>query len=255
MEIIGTYPILNSQNSSIDENGIQTLSYVVTVKTGDVSTYLPVKDDEYYGPANAPGAFDPRTSSTASKYLVTQTSVTILAGGLSQLNINTVGSLNIQTKPKVRIIPNKPLLFGLNGSLSGSPIISDNDNLLPGYIGVGNPISGYGVEVSFITESTQEAEGFVFANYFNKLMPSSIFGTDLPVPAKTPFFQGRSEEGQGGNSTSVQSTYYGFLCSENAYQRVGGVSLFRLIYTEKGFAIYTQTSLATTLSTTLYDFR
>jgi hypothetical protein len=99
--IIGTFPIFNSQNSTIDEFGIQTLNYNFTIKAEDAQAYIPNKDDEYYGPDinGLSGLYDPRTSANHSEYMVTQVSTNNLPGGLMEITVTTVGTLNIYTPP------------------------------------------------------------------------------------------------------------------------------------------------------------
>lgn len=229
--IIGNYPILNDQKSSIDENGIQTLSYVFTVKTADAINYIPFKDDEYYGPewAGNQSFLDPRSGPNPSKYKVTDVSTNNIPGGLTQINVNTVGSQNIQTPPKIRLVPNAQMIWGIQGVKQGNP-----NNYYgfvdPVYVGDGNPRSGYGISVSFITESDPASEGFVFENYFNKIMPTEIYGTRLPSPAREAYTYFSGGVGWG------EAEYKGFICYENSYQRIGGVTLFTLIYKEIGSA-------------------
>ena len=233
LTIIGNYPILNDQKSSVDENGIQTLSYVFTVKTSDAIEYIPLKDDEYYGPdwAGNQSFLDPRTGTNPSKYKVTEVSTSNMAGGLTQINVNTVGAVNIQTPPKIRLIPNSQMIWGIQGVKEGNANATGLNFVNVKYVGDGNPRSGYGISVSFITESDNASEGFVFENYFNKIMPTEIYGVRLPTPAREPYSITAGGIGWG------YAEYKGFICYENTYQRVGGVTLFTLIYKEIGNAV------------------
>jgi hypothetical protein len=227
--IIGTYPILNKQLSSIDDNGIQTLSYAFTVKTASAYDYIPSKDDEYYGPSNASAStadfFDPTQSQTRSKYLVTSVNVDNINGGLTQIVINTAGTQNINTPPKIRIIPNYPLIFGVQGIQS---IGGETENPYKGY---GYANKGFGIVATFVTESTPSAEGYIFSTYSNRIMPASLRNVLFPTPAKEPFSYSYNNETE---LTGYYSVYNGFICSETTLQRIGGVSLFQLIYSESG---------------------
>lgn len=229
--IIGTYPIINKQLSSVDDNGIQTLSYVFTVKTTNAFSYIPKKDDEYYGPgdftASSSTLFNPDLPpSTRSKYLVTSVNVENVNGGLTQIVVNTAGSQNLSSPPKVRILPNYPLIFGLSG------ISTTNGS----YLGSGNARAGYGIMATFISASTPESEGFIFANYSNKLMPANLFGTAMPTPAREPFYKNETTyQSQNGASEGFESSYSGFISKETTLQRIGGVTLFQLIYQEIGY--------------------
>jgi hypothetical protein len=230
--IIGTYPIVNKQLSSIDDNGIQTISYVFTVKTADAFNYIPKKDDEYYGPggitASSSTLFNPSLpSSTRSKYLVTNVNVDNLNGSLTQIVVNTSGSQNLGSPAKVRILPNYPLIFGLSGISTTNP---------SSYLGDGRSRAGYGIMATFITASTPEAEGVIFANYSNKVMPSILFSTAMPTPARNPFYKNETtNQSEDGASEGFTSSYSGFICTETTLQRIGGVTLFQLIYQELGY--------------------
>jgi len=230
--IIGTYPIINKQLSSIDDNGIQTLSYAFTVKTASAYDYIPSKDDEYYGPGNLTASsstfFNPSLPSSArSRYLVTSVNVDNVNGGLTQIVVNTAGSQNLLSPPKVRILPNYPLIFGLSG------ISTTNAS---SYLGSGNARAGYGIMATFISASTPEAEGVIFANYSNKVMPSILFSTAMPTPARSPFsVQETTNQSENGASQGFTSEYSGFVCTETTLQRIGGVTLFQLIYQEQGY--------------------
>jgi hypothetical protein len=230
--IIGTYPIINKQLSSIDDNGIQTLSYAFTVKTTNAFSYIPKKDDEYYGPesltASSSTLFNPDLPpSTRSKYLVTSVNVENVNGGLTQIVVNTAGSQNLVSPPKVRILPNYPLIFGLSG------ISTTNAS---SYSGSGSARAGYGIMATFITASTPESEGVVFRNYSNKLMPANLFGTTMPTPAREPFYRNETtNQSENGASEGFTSSYSGFISTETTLQRIGGVTLFQLIYQEIGY--------------------
>jgi len=233
--IIGTYPIINKQLSSIDDNGIQTISYVFTVKTTNAFNYIPKKDDEYYGPgsltASSSTFFNPALPSSArSKYLVTSVNVNNINGGLTEIIVNTTGSQNLATPPKVRILPNYPLLFGLSG------LSAVNASSYFTYLGAGKPRAGYGIMATFITASTPESEGVIFANYSNKIMPANLLGTAMPTPAREPFYRTETtNQSENGASENFTSSYSGFISTETTLQRIGGVTLFQLIYQEIGY--------------------
>lgn len=237
--IIGQYPIINSQNSYIDDNGIQKINYLFTVKTADAFDYLPSKDDEYYGPTGAlpsgQGLFDPRIEANRSKYLVLDAQMNNLSGGLTQIMVSTAGTQNINTPPKIRILPNYPLIYGL----SGISQTSSKD------IGIGDARGGYGVIMTFITKADSVSEGDIFMNYSRKVMPKSFRGVSLPVPARAPFGYTNTTGGYRrdilGNiientpTETVTNNYYGFICKETTFERIGGVTLFKLIYSESGY--------------------
>jgi hypothetical protein len=240
--IIGTFPIFNSQNSAIDEFGIQTLNYNFTIKAEDAQTYIPNKDDEYYGPDinGLSGLYDPRTSANHSEYRVTQVSTNNLPGGLMEITVTTVGTLNIYTPPKVRLVPQCPLAYGIQGVVAGA--ITELE-YPPKKSPSVSRVLGYGISVTFLTQNDPASEGFVFQNYFNSIMPTSIYNTFLPSPARTPYSSLSSRlkiEGDGNSAYTIVENYSGFICNDNAYERIGGVTKFTLIYKET-FAQYQST--------------
>jgi len=242
--ILGTYPILNSKTSNIDENGIETLSYAYTIKTEDAIYYTPGVDDEFYGLGNSSYPIDSVKPSdfpdTSSSYLVTQVTSNQLAGGLTQLQINTMGAKNIDSPARITLLPNYPLIYGLSGS-SGTDLTPDGLFSIAFYMlqrqrdEVITRITkgGIGVSVTFIDERGTEQQ--THRTYFNSIMPASIKNTLLPV-ANNP--QKFNQWWEGG---SVYFESRGFICREFVYQTYGGILLYRLLFAESGNASATQT--------------
>jgi len=258
LNILGTYPIINKQMSSIDDNGVETLSYAFTVKTADVYKYVPSKDDEYYGPNGEmvpPSSFfDPSTSSLRSKYLVTSVSIDNLNGGLTQIVVNTAGTKNSDTPPKIRLLPNYPLIFGLKG-------VTPDETYGTTYeinIGNGGSRTGFGVMLTFITKNTIEAEVGIYTSLSNKLMPPSFRDAKLPTPNRQPFYytSPANPEPQSSQTVSFTSQYFGFICGETTYTKIGGVIVFQLIYREMGSAYSSicPTTGGACETNTLYNF-
>jgi hypothetical protein len=256
LNIIGTYPIVNKQISSINDDGVETISYAFTIKTSDTNKYVPTKDDEYYGPsASASTAyaieFSPSPNADASKYLVTSVDVQNLNGGLTQIIVHTAGTRNIETPPKIRLLPNYPLLFGLSGTTQNTN--SDPNNIY-NWIGAGRSRAGLGVMMTFVTANTIEGESFVYSSLSNKLMPRAFRGTLLPAPAKEPF---RHDSRNTNNSLSwIVSNYKGFVCAETTYQKIGGAIVFQLIYREMGnaYSVNCPPEGGVCITTTIYNF-
>jgi hypothetical protein len=253
--IIGTYPIVNKQISSINDDGVETISYAFTIKTSDTNKYVPTKDDEYYGPSASASTsyaikFAPSPNAYASKYLVTSVDVQNLNGGLTQIIVHTAGARNIETPPKIRLLPNYPLLFGLSGT-------TQNTNLDPNsvytWVGAGRSRAGLGVMMTFVTANTVEGEYFVYQSLSYKLMPSQFRGTPLPMPAREPFYK----DTFGTNSLSwIVSNYKGFVCAETTYQKIGGAIVFQLIYREMGnaYSVNCSPEGGACITTTIYNF-
>jgi hypothetical protein len=154
-----------------------------------------------------------------------------LNGGVTQIVVNTAGSQNINTPPKIKLIPNYPLIFGLQGVSLGTITRRRGAPLDSIYQGIGSDRNGYGVSISFITESTPDGEAYVFNNLSLKIMPSQFRSILLPVQARQPFSYDTNEN---FSLSFWQSNYYGFICTETTYERIGGVTLFQLIYKEAG---------------------
>jgi hypothetical protein len=251
--IIGTYPILNNKISFVDENGIQTITYIFTVKSSDVTTYLPKKDDPYYGPdvSGAKDSYIKIPSDTVSQYLVTQVNIDNLNGGLTKISVTTAGTQNTLTKPRLSLIPNQPLIFGLASSpifgLASSPNSSSGDQ------GAGTARGGVGIVVTFIGVVGEEQ--LIFERYSYKSMPSSILGMPMPIPARQPFIV----RNRNINIPVYDSVYSGYLCTETSFQRIGGVTLYRLSFKEQGYyQVYScKTSGNTTICTAvpIYSFK
>jgi len=243
--IIGIYPILNNKISFVDENGIQTITYIFTIKSSDVTTYLPKKDDPYYGPdvSGAKDSYIKSASDTVSQYLVTQVNIDNLNGGLTKISVTTAGTQNTLTKPRLSLIPNQPLIFGL----ASSPNPSSGDQ------GAGTARGGVGIVVTFIGVAGEEQ--LIFERYSYKSMPSSILGMPMPIPARQPF----TVRTRNINIPVYDSVYSGYLCTETSFQRIGGVTLYRLSFKEQGYyQVYScKTSDNTTICTAvpIYSFK
>jgi hypothetical protein len=228
--ILGTYPILNSESANTNVDGIEFINYVFTVPTSTALANIPKPNEAYYGPivSTTGSSFvaKPGTGSAGS-YRVISSSVENLSGGLSQISVQTAGASDAQAAaPRIRILTNYPLIFGL-GSISGN--IPQNS-----YRGAGLDTAGYGVMVNFITNNDIGEETEVFNTYSQKIMPAEFRGVPTPVPTRQPF----SITG-GSPTNSYQSVYKGFICKSTTLQRIGGVILWELTYSESGKYIET----------------
>lgn len=239
--ILGSYPILNSESKNTNVDGIEFANYVFTVPTTIALDNTPATNSEYYGPITSTTGSSfvakPQIGSGAS-FRVTSTSVENLPGGLSQILVQTAGSSDAEAvAPRVRIITNYPLIFGLGSSSSIQTVSTIQFAPQPSqpsgnqYRGAGLNTAGYGVMVNFITDNTPEKEWEIFNNFSQKIMPASIRGVPLPTPTRSPFVQ------TGGNppADTFSSGYNGFICKSTTLQRIGGVTLWELTYSESGF--------------------
>lgn len=244
--ILGSYPILNSESKNTNVDGIEFANYVFTVPTTIALDNTPATNSEYYGPITSTTGSSfvakPQTGSDAS-FRVTSTSVENLPGGLSQISVQTAGSSDAEAvAPRVRVITNYPLIFGLGPStsiVSPSPIAfgspSNPSGSVSQFKGAGLDTGGFGVMVNFITDDSPEKEWEIFQTYPRKIMPSSIRGVPLPTPTRSPFVQ------TGGNTPAYtfSSGYNGFICKSTTFQKIGGVILWELTYSESGYFVET----------------
>jgi len=220
--IIGKFPITQSVNSYSDEYGIQFVDYNFTIESKDAAKYIPKQGDAFDGIGGVANQ-NVITSGNRSKYLVTRVSADNLAGGLMRVQVNTAGTQNTQSPPIVSTLPNYPLIFGLKTRSSQST---------PQF-GYGSPNRGLGIVISFIDSIDNETD--IFTNFTE--MPTVFRGITLPIPAKSPFGYSESTEnapGQNGGSTGYQILYSGYVRKEIQFQRIGGVTLFKIIFAESG---------------------
>ena len=239
--ILGTYPITSSQTNSRDEYGIEVKSWVFTVKTSDLLSYLPKKDDPYAGPGV--------TAPTTNPYRVTQAEARNLSGDLTEVSVSATGS-QFNTGPVVSLISGCPFIFGLKGGAGAGNAL-----------GLGYATSGFGVQVSFVVPATNNSENSAVATYLYKIMPGTFMGVSLPAPARSPFFQEfyqtfSSDEFAGGEQQrkTGELRYQGYIADEITFRRHGGATLVNLIYREKGSLYYLQWSGNTGTASFVYNF-
>lgn len=229
--ILGTYPIIQSQLSTVDQYGIRTRSWAFTVKTTDADAYTPAKDQPYLGPGVTV------TSAGAAPW-VTNVDSGNLPGDLTTISVQAVGLSSASVRPVVRIIPNCPLIFGLSGV---------NDLNLDSVQGAGYSSSGLGVQVMLPTTVAEEAS--VHTTYHMKEIPVSIRGLALPRPSRRRFNLSQGQIGAG----ALRVNYLGFCCDEISSQRQGNTILHTLTFREKGRATLTGTDSQTVLYSFLFN--
>lgn len=226
-KIIGTLPTTQSINSYIDEYGIRFVDYNFTIESKDASKYIPKQGDIFNGIGGTTGEnTDVFTIPSAfqSSYLVTRVNSSNLAGGLMRVQVNTAGTQNTQSPAIISTLPNYPLIFGLK----------TNANQGVSEFGIGHPTRGIGIMLSFIDSIANETD--IFTSFLK--MPLTFRGVTLPVPARTPFSNSGSTDNNPGQNTGSRGffIYYdGFIRKEITFQRIGGVSLFKLIFAESGY--------------------
>lgn len=249
--IVGTFPILNSEKSRTDEYGFNYVSYEYTIKTSDSASYNIKKDDIFTGIGSWTGTSFSKSPSLGSTYVVEDIQFNNLDGGLTQLEVNTVGCKNQieSNSPRVNVIPGGALIFGLSGTRPNGQIY--------GY-GVGGV--GQSVEVKFLANGGTIGQQEVFAKYASSLMPASFRGISLPAQAKEPHFfsnviyQGGGQTGVGF-PVGIDGNYYGFVCKSISTEKRGSLLVVTLIFSEAGDAtLYEITSATTGRGTKFYNF-
>lgn len=230
ISIVGTFPILTFKKSQTDEFGFDYVSYQYTVETSKLENYSVKKDDEFYGFTSDGSIVGINTSILGSSYVVDSVENRNVAGGLTELTINTIGSKNSPelNTPRVCLLSGGPLIFGLSGTAQTY-----------GIYGYGISGVGQSVEVKFLAKGGAAGQQEVFTTYFSSLMPVSFREVYLPVPAREPHHFsnviGNIDGGQDGD-------YFGFVCKTILTEKRGNLLLVTLTFSEAGTATqYTQT--------------
>lgn len=249
--IVGQFPILNSQKSQTDEYGFDYITFEYTIKTSDLAAYNIKKDDVFTSINAWRGVSFSKIPSSGATYVVDSVETNDLPGGLTSLTVNTVGSKNVAeaNTPRVTLLSGGPLIFGLSGT-------TPNLNIW----GYGISGAGQSVEVKFLANGGALGQQEVFTTYYASVMPATFRGISLPVPASPPIsFSNVVYEGGGQTGTGlpvgVDGAYYGFVCKTVLTEKRGSLLLVTLTFSEAGKATsYTITSPTTGAGADLYNF-
>lgn len=226
--IIGTFPILTSTKSETDEFGFDYLSYQYTIKTSTIGSYNIKKDDIFDGIGTWRGLSWTKSPNPGLLYVVDNVATQDLAGGLTELTVNTVGTKNIANPPRVNLISGGPLIFGLSGTRPSGTIY-----------GYGASGAGQSVEVRFLSSGGAEGQQTIFTTHFASIMPTSIGGASLPVPARPAGAFTNVIQTQSGTIIELigsEGEYYGFICKTILTEKRGSLLLVTLIFSEAGYA-------------------
>ena len=240
--IIGTFPILNSKKSETDEYGFDYVSYQYTIKTSTIGSYNIKKDDVFDGIENWRGISWTKSPNPGSLYVVDSVETIDIAGGLTQLTVNTVGTKNIANPPRVSLLSSGPLIFGLFGTPPSGQIY-----------GYGTSGIGQSVEVKFLASGGAAGQQAVFTTYFSSSMPTTLNGISLPAPARSPGEFNNIVYGTNSSGAFVSGSageYYGFVCKTILTEKRGSLLLVTLIFSEAGYAY----NAGITVSTGIYFF-
>jgi hypothetical protein len=244
--IIGTFPILTFRKSQTDEYGFDYLSFQYTIKTSDLAFYNIKKDDVFTGIEFWNGGISFAASpNSAPPYVVDTVETNNVAGGLTELMVNTVGTKNSaeSNSPRITLLAGGPLIFGLSGTAPTSQF------QIGGY-GVSG--AGQSVEVKFLAKGGAIGQQEIFTTHFASLMPVTFRGISLPVPARQPGqFNNVKYAENGSPNGGTFGTYHGFICKTILTEKRGSLLMVTLVYSEAGRASgFNSPGQATTL----YDF-
>jgi hypothetical protein len=249
LNIVGTFPILTFRKSQTDEYGFDYLSFQYTIKTSDLAIYNIKKDDVFTGIESWNGGISFAASpNSAPPYVVDTVETNNVAGGLTELMVNTVGTKNSAeaSAPRITLLAGGPLIFGL----SGTPPVSTNTSFF--ISGYGASGAGQSVEVKFLAKGGAIGQQEIFTTHFSSLMPVTFRGTSLPVPARQPGgFSNVKYAENGSPNGGTFGTYHGFICKTILTEKRGSLLMVTLVYSEAGSA-FAFNSLGQ--ATSLYDF-
>jgi hypothetical protein len=233
--ILGTFPILNSKKSETDEYGFDYVSYQYTIKTSTIGSYNIKKDDIFDGIETWRGISWTKSSNPGSLYVVDSVQTIDVAGGLTELTVNTIGTKNISNPPRVSLLSGGPLIFGLFGTPPSGNVY-------------GYGVSGIGqnVEVKFLAPGGAAGQQAIFTTYFSSSMPTTLNGISLPAPARLPGIfdsvQYYSSADLASNYvTGTQGEYFGFVCKTILTEKRGSLLLVTLVFSEAGNSYNPQT--------------
>lgn len=245
--ILGTFPILSFKKSQTDEYGFDYLSYQYTIKTSDLAIYNIKKDDVFTGIESWNGTSFAASPNSAPPYVVDTVETNNVAGDLTELMVNTVGTKNSaeSNAPRVTLLAGGPLIFGLSGTAPTSQF------QIQGYGASG---AGQSVEVKFLAKGGVIGQQEIFTTHFASLMPVTFRGIPLPVPARQPGSGSNVVNNEQGLPNGTTFTYHGFICKTILTEKRGSLLMVTLVYSEAGRAISQNVSGGSVVSTTLYDF-
>lgn len=242
--ILGTFPILTFKKSQTDEFGFDYLSYQYTIKTSDLALYNIKKDDVFTGIESWTGTSFSKSPSSGPTYVVDSVETNNVAGGLTELVVNTIGSKNIVelNTPRIVLISGGPLIFGLSGTRASGSIA-----------GYGVSGAGQSVEVKFLSNGGIIGQQEVFTTHFASTMPATFRGISLPAPARSAGSFSNETSNVLGKLSGIGGQYNGFVCKTILTEKRGSLLLVTLTYSEAGFA-YNWPGNDTNTSVSLYFF-
>lgn len=202
-------PVKRETNTYVDQDGVQFSSMLVTATAASAPALLPAIGSAY--------EFN-------SALQVVQSDLSFSADGLGLISVTAAGPSS-GSKPRYRIIPGGPKIYGLAPAavLSGAPNY--------------HPTSGVTVEVNLLAQEAEQQS--IISTYSRKIMPASIGGLTLPAAASGP--RDLSEQTSFGGSQvagslySAVGAYLGFICVGIRIDQRGSALVVVLSFQEAGF--------------------
>lgn len=208
-------PIKRETNTYVDQDGVKFSSMLITTTAASAPSLVPAIGSVYELDGNL---------------WVTQSDLTYSSDGLGKITVTASGP-DLSAKPRVRIIPGAPKIYGLKPS-----------TVVPGSFPPFHPNAGVSVEVTLIALETQLQT--ILSTYSRKLMPAVINGLVLPEPVSGPIsltLPPVPVEGIAGGVSPAVGDYYGFIGANIRTEPRGRAIVVVISFQEAGFMSVRQT--------------
>lgn len=205
---LGNLPVTRETNTYVDQDVVKFSSMLITATAVCGPDLVPAIGSAY---------------SLDSNLWVTQSDLSYSSDGFAKINITAAGP-DATAKPRVRIIPGAPRIYGLSPAT------------VPEGFPFNHPNRGVTVEVTFV--AAESAVNTVVGNYLGRVMPSSIGGLSLPVPASGPreIRVTTTLENYQGDVDLVRGYYSGFVGISVRTEQRGRATVVVLSFQESGYA-------------------
>lgn len=204
---LGSLPVTRETSTYVDQDGVKFSSMLITATA-------------VCGPAMVPAIGS--TYSLDSNLWVTQSDLSYSSDGFAKINVTAAGP-DATAKPRVRIIPGAPRIYGLSPAT------------VPQGIPYYHPSRGVTVEVTFVAAESDVNN--VVGTYLGAVMPSSIGGLSLPVPASgsREILVTTTLENYEGDVAVITGYYSGFVCMSLRTEQRGRATVVVLSFQESGY--------------------
>lgn len=208
---LGSLPVTRETSTYVDQDGVKFSSMLITATAVCGSGLVPAIGSTY---------------SLDSNLWVTQSDLSYSSDGFAKINVTAAGP-DATAKPRVRIIPGAPRIYGLSPAT-----VSQGIPNMPNY----HPSRGVTVEVTLV--AAQSDVNNVVGTYLGAGMPSSIGGLSLPVPASGPgqILVTTTLDKYQGDVAVITGYYSGFVCTSLRTEQRGRATVVVLSFQESGYA-------------------